>query len=260
MNPPNQENTPKIPDDLAPEVLELASRYYNESQNSYSLAELQEAGAEVQIPPELIAKALEDVQVKKKQEQQQQEKAQERRKTAQWIAAGVAVILSIWGIAAYNGLTSRAQDVEARWAQVENQLQRRADLIPNLVTVARSQATVEQELIEELERSRQAYLQAASIDEKQAAIAEVEAAIGQFQNATANNSNLENSQAFQNLSYEIAGTENRIAVERMRYNEAVQAYNSQLRQFPQAIIGNIAGFETQPYFEAQTIESPKPDP
>ncbi|MFO8039166.1 MAG: LemA family protein [Sodalinema sp.] len=258
-----ENNSPKIPDELAPEVLEIASRYYSESQNSYSLAELKDAGAEVQIPPELIEKALEEVRVKKEQEQQQQEKAQERRKTAQWIAAGVAIIVSLWGIAAYNGLANRAQEVQARWAQVENQLQRRADLIPNLVSVARSQAASEQEVIEQLERSRQAYLQASRIDEKQAAIAEVEAAIEQFQDAMANNSNLsnlENSQAFQNLSYEIAGTENRIAVERRRYNEAVQAYNSQLRQFPQALIGNIAGFETQPYFESQTPESPQPEP
>ena len=253
-------NTPKIPDELAPEILEIASRYYSESQNSYSLTELQEAGAEVQIPPEFIEKAIEDVRVKKQQEQQQQQQAQERRKTVQWIAAGVAVIVSIWGMGAYNGLTSRAQEVEGRWAQVENQLQRRADLIPNLVSVARSQAAAEQEVIEELERSRQAYLQATSIEEQQAAIAEVEAAIGQFQEATGNNSNLENSQAFQNLSYEIAGTENRIAVERMRYNQAVEAYNSQLRQFPQAIIGNIAGFETQPYFESQTSQPPQVEP
>ncbi|TVR04249.1 MAG: LemA family protein, partial [Phormidium sp. GEM2.Bin31] len=64
---------PKIPDELAPEILEIASRYYSESQNSYSLAELQDAGAEVQIPPEFIEKALQDVQAKKQQEQQQQQ-------------------------------------------------------------------------------------------------------------------------------------------------------------------------------------------
>ncbi|MFP4319256.1 MAG: LemA family protein [Phormidium sp.] len=250
---------PKIPDELAPEILEIASRYYSESQNSYSLAELQDAGAEVQIPPEFIEKALQDVQAKKQQEQQQQQQSQERRKTVQWIVAGVAVILSLWGIAAYNGLTSRAQNVEARWAQVENQLQRRADLIPNLVTVARSQATAEQELIEELERSRQAYLQAASIEEQQAAIAEVEAAIGQFQEAIARNPELQTSQAFQNLSHEIAGTENRIAVERMRYNQAVQAYNRSLNQFPQSFIANLASLDEKPYFEAQTTEVPDVD-
>lgn len=253
MNNPNS----NIPEDLAPEVLEVASRYYSESQNSYSLAELQNAGAEVQIPPEFIEKALEEVRVKKQQERQRQKQAQERRKTAQWIAAGVAAILSIWGIGTYNGLANRAQAVQARWAQVENQLQRRADLIPNLVSVARSQAATEQELIEQLERSRQAYLQANRIDEQQEAIAEVEAAIQQFQEVMANNSSLQNSQAFQNLSFEIAGTENRIAVERMRYNEAVQAYNSQLNQFPQALIANLAGFEAQPYFKAQDAESPQ---
>ncbi|TVR07992.1 MAG: LemA family protein, partial [Phormidium sp. GEM2.Bin31] len=200
--------------------------------------------------------ALQDVQAKKQQEQQQQQQSRERRKTVQWIAAGVAVIVSIWGMGAYNGLTSRAQEVEARWAQVENQLQRRADLIPNLVTVARSQAAAEQEVIDELERSRQAYLQAASIEEQQAAIAEVEAAIGQFQEAIARNPELQSSQAFQNLSYEIAGTENRIAVERMRYNQAVQTYNSQLSQFPQSLIANLASFENQPYFEATNTDAP----
>ncbi|WP_246198711.1 hypothetical protein [Sodalinema gerasimenkoae] len=87
-------NQPDIPDELAPEILEIASRYYSESQNSYSLAELQDAGAEVQIPPEFIEKALRDVQVKKQQERQQQQQAQERRKTVQWIATGVAVILA----------------------------------------------------------------------------------------------------------------------------------------------------------------------
>ncbi len=252
-------NHSKIPDDLAPEILEIASRYYSESQNSYSLAELQDAGAEVQIPPEFIEKALKDVQVKKQQQRQQQEQAQERRKTAQWIAAGVAIIVSIWGIGAYNGLTNRAQEVEGRWAQVENQLQRRADLIPNLVSVARSQATAEQEVIEQLERSRQAYLQATSMEEQQVAIVEVEAAIRQFQEAIARNPELEASQAFQNLGYEIAGTENRIAVERMRYNEAVRAYNSQLRQFPQSLIANLTSLDEKPYFEAKTTEVPDID-
>lgn len=256
MNLPHQDHPPEIPEDLAPEVLELASRYYSESENSYSLTELQEAGAEVQIPPELIEKALEDVRLKKEQEQQQQQQAQERRRTAQWIAAGVAVILSLWGIATYNGLVSRAQDIEARWAQVENQLQRRADLIPNLVSVAQSQAATEQDLIGQLERSRQAYLQAASIEEQQVAIGKVEAAIRQFQEAMAHKSNLDDSPAWQNLSYEIAGTENRIAVERMRYNQAVQAYNSQLTRFPQFLIANLASLEEKPYFEAQNTANP----
>ncbi|WP_246198710.1 LemA family protein [Sodalinema gerasimenkoae] len=167
---------------------------------------------------------------------------------------------NIWGIGAYNGLASRAQEVEGRWAQVENQLQRRADLIPNLVTVARSQAAAEQDLIERLERSRQAYLQAGGIGEKQAAIAEVEAAIGQFQDYVASNPELQTSQAFQNLSYEIAGTENRIAVERMRYNDAVQTYNRSLNQFPQSLIATLSGFDDKPYFQAQTHEVPQIEP
>lgn len=146
--------------------------------------------------------------------------------------------------------------MEARWAQVENQLQRRADLIPNLVSVARSQAAAEQQVIEQLERSRQAYLQATGMEEQQAAMVDVEAAIREFQEAIAGNPELQTSQAFQNLSYEIAGTENRIAVERMRYNQAVQAYNGQLTRFPQSLIANLVSLEEKPYFQAQTREVP----
>ncbi|AFY81782.1 LemA family protein [Oscillatoria acuminata] len=249
----------QIPEDMAQEVLELASRYYSGSQNSYSLAELQQAGSDVQIPPEFVEKAIQEVREKRRIEAQEEQAAQERQNTIKKVATGVAVAVALWGIFTYNSLSSSASNVEASWAQVENQLQRRADLIPNLISVAKAQTAAEQETIALLVQSRESYLQAQNLPEKQAAIAEINVAINRFNQSFGTNPQLQSSQPFQNLSYELAGTENRIAVERMRYNQAVQAYNQKVGAFPNSLIAGFTGFGPKPFFAAENRDVPRLD-
>jgi LemA protein len=243
-----------IPEYMATEVLELASRYYAETENSYSLSELQQAGSDVQIPPELIEKAIEAVQEKRRLEAAQQAQAQQQQQKLKMVAAGLTMAIALWGISAYNSLSGSQQTVEAKWAQVENQLQRRADLIPSLVTVVKMQTAAEQEIVAMLVRSRENYLQAGDFSQKETAIGEINTAIRQFNQYAATNIQLKSSQAFQNLSYELAGTENRIAVERMRYNQAVQAYNQKVKAFPNSLIARLTGFKPQPFFAAENTE------
>jgi LemA protein len=137
--------------------------------------------------------------------------------------------IALGTIGTYNDLTYSRSRSLAAWAQVENQLQRRADLIPSLVRVTQAYAQHEKDIIFLLNQSRQAYLQANTQIEKLQALALVDRAINNFQNYAATDPNLQSSQLFINLQYEIAGTENRIAVERMRYNQTANVYNQQLQ-------------------------------
>ena len=239
----------RVPEEITPEVLELASRYYAEYTQSYSEAELVAAGKEVQIPAEFIQRAIQEVQAKQKQQLEQQERIQKQRQILLKIGAGVLAVLALWSIWTYNTLSSSASKVEAAWAQVENQLQRRADLIPNLVSATQAHAKQEKELISLLLQSRHAYLQAVTPEEKAAAIGQVNQAIALFGNYAAVNPQLQSSQLFVNLQYELAGTENRIAVERMRYNQSVQAYNQKIQAFPNSLLAKVFGFEKKSFFQ-----------
>lgn len=242
----------RIPEDIAPEVLALASRYYARSTQSYSLSELMQAGAEVQIPAEFIEQAIREIQAQQVQKLELQKRSRHMRQILLKIGAGVVAVSALWSIWTYNSLSSNASNVEAAWAQVENQLQRRADLIPNLVSVTQAYAKHEQELVSLLVKSRETYLQAVTPNEKAGAIAQVNQAINRFSNYAAANPQLQFSQLFINLQYEITGTENRIAVERMRYNKAVQSYNQQIQQFPNSVLAKTFGFKSKSFFQTTT--------
>lgn len=241
----------KIPEDIAPEVFALASRYYADSGQHYSVAELVEAGAEADIPAEFIQQAIREIQAQKQQQLEKQKSRQRRDRILAGMSAGILGVSILWGMGTYNSLSHEASQVDVAWAQVENQLQRRADLIPNLVDVTQAYAKQEQELVSLLVKSRQNYLQAVTPEEKASAIAQVNQAIKRFGDYAANNPQLQSSQLFINLQYEIAGTENRIAVERMRYNKAVQSYNQKIQQFPNSIVANSSGFKSKPFFSTQ---------
>lgn len=232
----------RIPEDIAPEVFALASRYYAHSTQSYSQSELVEAGAEVQIPAALIEQAIQDIQAQQEQKREQQQRARCIRQIFAIAGAGIAAVSVFWSIQTYNSFSNKASQVEAAWAQVENQLQRRADLIPNLVSVTQAYAQHEQELVSLLVKAREGYLHSNTPEEKTAAIANVNDAIARFRDYAATNPQLQSSQLFINLQYEIAGTENRIAVERMRYNKAVQGYNQLIQQFPNSVLAPVFGF------------------
>ena len=224
-----QNNHEQIPEEIAAEVLDLASHLYAaESSGGYSLEELQEAGKEVSIPPELIQKALNQIRTK------QQQAKQKRQQTLQ-ISLGIGAIISLWGVLVYNSLNQQLHQVNAAWAQVENQLQRKVDLVPQLINLTQAQTQHEQQLIQQLTQSRQEYLQADNNSAKVAAITVVNSAIQDLQEYVNNNNGLQSSPAFVNLQYEITGTENRLATERRRYNQAVQIYNQKVTSFPNNI-------------------------
>ena len=247
----------RIPEDIAPEVLELASRYYAEQEKSYADSELVEAATEAGIPARLIEQAIKDVRTQHQHKIEQQRQALASRQRLLKIGAAFLAAIALWSIWTYNSLSGATLKTEAAWAQVENQLQRRTDLIPNLVSVTQAYAQQEKELISLLVQSRQAYLQAVTSEEKAVAIVEVDQAIGRFRNYAATNPQLQSSQLFVNLQYELAGTENRLAVERMRYNRTVQDYNQKIQGFPNSLLAKALGFERQSFFQATTADVPQ---
>ncbi len=247
----------QIPEDIAPEVLELASRYYAEQEKSYSDSELVEAGTEAGIPPQLIKQAIKNVRAQHQQQLEQQKRVTKQRQMLFKIGAALLVAIALWNVWTYNSLSSAALKTEAAWAQVENQLQRRTDLIPNLVSVTQAYTQHEKELVSLLLESRQTYLQAVTPEEKATAIIFVNQAIGRFRDYVITNPQLQSSQLFVNLQYELAGTENRLAVERMRYNRTVQEYNQKIQGFPNSLIAKTLGFEKQSFFEATTSDVPQ---
>ena len=223
-----------ISEEIAPKVFALASQYYADQTKRYSVSDLVRAGEEVQIPPELVQQAIQEIQSRQKQAKQQ------RTSLLRLGVGGLAAVV-LWSGWTYNSLSSADSNVNAAWAQVENQLQRRADLIPNLVSV--TQAYAQQELASLLVESHQDYSQANTQKEKIQATATVNQAIDHFWNYAATNPELQSSQLLLNLQYELAGTENRLAVERRRYHQAVQDYNRKIQQFPDLLLAKAFGFE-----------------
>jgi LemA protein len=150
----------------------------------------------------------------------------------------------------YNRLVAMKETVDAAWAQVENQLQRRNDLIPNLVEVTRGYAAHEREVFERIADARAKLLAGGTREEKIAAANEMTGALGRLLAIAERYPDLKANQQFARLSDELAGTENRIAVERMRYNDAVRAYNTYIKSFPVVLYAGPFGFRPEKYFEA----------
>lgn len=163
----------------------------------------------------------------------------------------VAVVLvAFTGI--YNALVSKSENVKASWAQVENVLQRRADLIPNLVNTVKGYAAHEKGVFEEVTRARSAWTGASSQEDKVKAATAMDSAISRLLVVSENYPTLKADSVFLKLQDELAGTENRIAVERMRYNEAVRGYNVLLRSFPANLLASRFGFrQFSEYFKAE---------
>lgn len=174
-----------------------------------------------------------------------------------WMALGALLLLFVvfpgcFGIQAYNRLVQRNEVVDESWAQVENVLQRRFDLIPNLVNTVKGYASHERELLEEVTRLRSQWGTARLPNERVQAAEQLEGALGRLMVVIERYPDLKANQNFLALQDELAGTENRIAVERRRYNEAVRDYNVTVRQFPSNIVASLARFEKRDaYFEAK---------
>jgi LemA protein len=150
----------------------------------------------------------------------------------------------------YNRFVSQEEAVKAQWAQVQNQLQRRNDLIPNLVETVKGYASHEKEVFQQIAESRAKLSGAQTPADAIAAANQQSAALARLLVIAEAYPNLKANEQFNRLSDELAGTENRIAVERMRYNERVQEYNTSRRQFPGVVTAKIFSFKDYPLFEA----------
>jgi len=173
----------------------------------------------------------------------------------------LAVLPLLFSGCGYNKMVTLDEGVSAAWAQVENVYQRRMDLIPNLVETVKGYAAHESETFTALAEARSRAGGVMNIDEELLNDPEAFARFQQAQDGlgsalqrllmvTENYPDLKANQNFLALQDQLEGTENRIAVERMRFNEAVRTYNTTIRRFPQSIIANMTGFEKKPYFES----------
>lgn len=171
----------------------------------------------------------------------------------------VVLGLILWGVAINNRIVGLHEGVNGAWAQVETVLQRRYDLIPNLVNTVKGYAAHESKLFEDVTRLRSQWAAAQTTDEKVAAAQKLEAGLGRLILVAEQYPDLKASANFRDLQYELAGTENRIAVERQRYNDAVRVYNTAVRQFPGSFIASRRGFlPSTAYFEAKAAAKDAP--
>ena len=176
-----------------------------------------------------------------------------------WIVIGIAVIVVLYGFASYNGFVGKNEAVDNQWAQVETQYQRRFDLIPNLVNSVKGAMKQEQAVFNAIAEARTRYSGAKSVDEKVSAAGQVETALARLLVIMENYPTLKSMDVVQGLMAELAGTENRISVERKRFNDAVQMLNVAIKRFPSNIVAKVFGFGERAYFEAAegTENAPK---
>jgi LemA protein len=170
----------------------------------------------------------------------------------------IVAILALGGLLIFgqyvsvkNTLVSKNEGVKAAWSQVDIVLQRRADLIPNLVETVKGYAKQEQTVFGDIAKARSALLSAGTPQQKIAANQQLDSALGRLLVVVENYPQLKSNENFLRLQDELAGTENRIAVERKRYNETLRDYNTYVQQFPNSVFAGIAGFKpNEAYFEA----------
>jgi LemA protein len=172
--------------------------------------------------------------------------------------AAVVAAMAFMGI--YNSIVSKHENITAKWAQVENQLQRRYDLIPNLVNSVKGYAAHEKTVFEDVTKARSQWASANTIDDKVKAASGMDSALGRLIAVAENYPQLKADGTFLKLMDELSGAENRIAVERMRYNEAVLNFNVTVRRFPGNIIAGMFGYKpANQYFKADEKSKAAPE-
>lgn len=167
------------------------------------------------------------------------------------VAAGAVLLLALSLVGRYNALVQASERVDGAWAQVENVLQRRADLIPNLVETVKGFAAQEKSIFSDVADARSRLLGAKGPEQAAEANQRMESALGRLLAIAESYPDLKSNQNFIRLQDELAGTENRIAVERMRYNDSVRDYNAMIRKFPTNLVAAPLGFGPREYFEAE---------
>ena len=166
------------------------------------------------------------------------------------IILAVVVVLGFYGVSTYNNMVTLNIAADTQWKQVETQYQRRFDLIPNLVGAVKGIMKQEQTVFDAIAEARTRYSGAVTTNEKVAAANQVESALGRLLVITENYPELKSSEAVSSLMTQLEGTENRISVERMRFNESIQSYNLVVNRFPSSIFALIFGFADREYFNA----------
>ena len=173
----------------------------------------------------------------------------------------VVIFIGVWIMGTYNGFITMTQKIDSQWAQVETQYQRRYDLIPNLVSSVTGFMQFEKDLLTEVTALRSQWSNAATTADKIEASTGLEGALSRLLVVMENYPDIKSDQTVLGLMDELAGTENRVAVERSRYNELVRQYNTGIKIFPSNILANMFGFIEKPYFESVegSEEVPKVD-
>lgn len=182
-----------------------------------------------------------------------------KRNLTLWIVLGIVLILVFMGCGQYNGMVKEDENVKNAWGNVQSSYQRRADLIPNLVSTVQGEADFERGTLTDVINARAnatavrvdpTELSPEQLQKFQAAQGQLSQALGRLLVVTENYPNLRANDAFRNLQYELAGTENRINTERNRFNSVVNSYNSKVRTFPNNLFAGMFGFSVRPPFEA----------
>lgn len=175
------------------------------------------------------------------------------------VVISIIILTVIWMKNAYNGMVGMDEMVKTSWSQVENQYQRRADLIPNLVNTVKGYAQHEKETLEAVIQARakatQTTISAAGLTPEalkafQSAQGELGGALSRLMVSMERYPELKANEGFRDLQAQLEGTENRISVERKRFNETAQRFNTHIRSFPSSLLAGLFGFEPRPYFEA----------
>ncbi|CAM3990133.1 LemA family protein [Lederbergia lenta] len=177
---------------------------------------------------------------------------------------GIIVVIALIAfplIGSYNGFVNAEEDVDQKYAQIENQLQRRMDLIPNLVSTVKGYASHEKDVMDDIASARSRLAGADSLKEQANADAQLTGALGRLLVISENYPDLKADTQFTQLMDELSGTENRIAVARMDYNDQVTLFNKKVKQFPGRLVSAIFGFDEKAYFKADegAKEAPKVD-
>lgn len=168
-----------------------------------------------------------------------------------WVLLAVVILLAVYVISAYNGLVSMRNKVKNGWAQIDVQLKRRFDLIPNLVETVKGYAKHERETLEKVIQARNAAMNASSVEETAQKEGELRQTLRSLFALTENYPDLKANQNFLKLQDELTGTENRITYARQFYNDIVYKYNTRIQTFPTNIIANLFSFGPKPLFEVQ---------
>jgi LemA protein len=174
--------------------------------------------------------------------------------TGQWLAIGIPALIIIWGIYVFNRMVALRNRIESAWSQIDVQLKRRHDLIPNLVEAVKGYAAHERETFEAVTKARQAGIEAGALKDREAAENMITQTLRQLLAVAEAYPQLRASENFMMLQEELAGTEGKIAYARQFYNDQVMMYHTLIQSFPANIIANMGGFTKRAYFE---IEDPR---